>query len=110
MIVASRALLLNRLGKDHPELPAELFYSPEELEVLDVKKKDSGKFLTATKLTLLQANILTAMLAGFWARPSDGHPGAQILAEGLRELHAMVWYKIHHAQQTRPQRRRRKPT
>jgi len=39
MIVASRALLLNRLGKDHPELPAELFYSPEELEVLDVKKK-----------------------------------------------------------------------
>lgn len=110
MIVASRALLLNRLGKDHPELPAELFYSPEELEVLDVKKKDSGKFLTATKLTLFQANILVAMLAGFWARPSDGHPGAQILAEGLRELHAMVWYKIHHAQQTTPQRRRRKPT
>jgi hypothetical protein len=39
MIVASRALLLNRLGKEHPDLPAELFYSPEELEVLEVKKK-----------------------------------------------------------------------
>jgi hypothetical protein len=39
MIVASRALLLARLGKEHPELPAELFYSPEELKVLDVKKR-----------------------------------------------------------------------
>ena len=39
MIVASRALLLNRLGKEHPDLPAELFYSADELEVLRVKKK-----------------------------------------------------------------------
>src|SRR2546429_373137 len=38
MIVASRVLLLSRLGKEHPDLPAELFYSPEELEVLEVKK------------------------------------------------------------------------
>jgi len=41
----------------------------------------------------LQANILVAMLAGFWARPADGHPGAQILAEGLHILHALVWYQ-----------------
>lgn len=39
MIVTFRALLLNRLGKDHPNLPAELFYTPDELAVLDVKKK-----------------------------------------------------------------------
>lgn len=39
MIVASRVLLLARLGKAHPDLPAELFYSAEELEVLEVKKK-----------------------------------------------------------------------
>jgi hypothetical protein len=39
MIVASRALLLSRLGKAHPDLPAELFYSPQELEVLEAKKK-----------------------------------------------------------------------
>jgi hypothetical protein len=38
MIVASRALLLARLGKEHPDLPAELFYSPDELKVLEVKK------------------------------------------------------------------------
>jgi IS4 transposase len=39
MIIASRVLLLTRLGKEHPDLPAELFYSPEELAVLAVKKK-----------------------------------------------------------------------
>ena len=39
MMVASRVLLLTRLGKEHPDLPAELFYSADELEVLAVKKK-----------------------------------------------------------------------
>ena len=41
MIVASRVLLLSRLGKEHPDLPADLFYSPAELEVLELKKKNS---------------------------------------------------------------------
>jgi hypothetical protein len=40
MIVAWRAQMLVRLGKEHPALPASLFYSPEELAVLeDYKKK-----------------------------------------------------------------------
>jgi hypothetical protein len=39
MIIASRVLLLKRLGKDHPQLPADLFYSQEELAVLEVKQK-----------------------------------------------------------------------
>jgi hypothetical protein len=42
MIIASRALLLNRLGKEHPDLPAELFYTSDELEVIEVKKKRLG--------------------------------------------------------------------
>ena len=40
---------------------------------------------------MLQANVLVAMLAGFWGRECDGHPGAQVLAEGLRLLHVLVW-------------------
>jgi hypothetical protein len=39
MIIAARVLLLTRLGKEHPDLPARVFYSPEELAVLAVKKK-----------------------------------------------------------------------
>ena len=93
MIVASRVLLLSRLGKAHPDLPAALFYSPEELAVLEVKKKETGKYPQSQKLTLLQGNILVAMLVGFWGRTGDGHPGPQILAEGLRMLRALVWFK-----------------
>ena len=110
MMVASRALLLNRLGKEHPQLPAELFYSPAELKVLDVKKKECGKFADAAKLTVLQANILVAMLVGFWGRQGDGHPGPRILAEGLAVLRTLVWYERQRNQTPSPARRRRAPT
>ncbi len=110
MIVASRILLLTRLGKEHPELPAELFYSPEELAVLAVKKKETGRYAASPKLQLLQANILVAMLAGFWGRAGNGHPGAQILAEGLHILAALVWHEAQCARQAHTQRAQRHPT
>ena len=110
MIVASRALLLNRLGKEHPDLPAELFYSADELEVIEVKKKETGRYAQSPKLTVLQANILVAMLAGFWGRAGDGHPGAQVLAEGLRILQALTWYAGQRAKQPARRRRKRNPT
>ena len=110
MIIASRVLLLTRLGKEHPELPAELFYRPEELAVLAVKKKAAGRYPKSPKLTLLQANILVAMLAGFWGRVSDGHPGPQILAEGLRLLETLVWYQKQCTQQALRQPNQSHPT
>jgi hypothetical protein len=110
MIVASRALLLSRLGKEHPDLPAELFYGPEELEVLAVKNQEAGKYPQNGKLTLLQANILVAMLVGFWARAGDGHPGHRILAEGLRALRLLVWYKQQCHPRPCARQRRRSPT
>ncbi|MHB8736705.1 MAG: IS4 family transposase [Terriglobales bacterium] len=42
LIVAGRVLLLSRLGKAHPELPAEVGYTAEELAVLEVKKKTAA--------------------------------------------------------------------
>jgi hypothetical protein len=41
MIVAWRVLLLCRLGKTHPHLPASLLYAPEELAILEVLKKNA---------------------------------------------------------------------
>ena len=83
MIVASRVLLLSRLGKEHPDLPAELFYSPEEL----------------------------AVLVGSWGRKGDGHPGAKLLAEGLQVLQTLVWYKRALDQAaSEPRRPRKSPT
>jgi hypothetical protein len=110
MIIASRVLLLARLGKEHPELPAELFYSPEELAVITLKKKETGRYAQSPKLTVLQANILVAMLAGFWGRAADGHPGAQILAEGLRLLEVLVWYQEQRDQTVQGKPKKRNPT
>ena len=46
-------------------------------------------------LTLLQANLLVAILGGFRARLSDGHPGPRILAQGLLKLITLVaWERI----------------
>ena len=40
MIVAWRTLLLCRLGKEQPNLPASLHYSAQELAILDAYKKN----------------------------------------------------------------------
>jgi len=126
MIVAWRVLLLCRMGKTHPNLPASLLYSPEELAVLEVLKKKTPSFERAliaaannseakplpiadaleasaaahdqpstSTLTVLQANLLVAMLAGFWARKSDGHPGPKLVERGLVILKQLVqWERI----------------
>jgi hypothetical protein len=45
-------------------------------------------------LTLFQANLLVAMLAGFWGRQADGHPGPDLMGRGLLILTALVqWEK-----------------
>jgi hypothetical protein len=129
MIVAWRALLLCRLGKEHPTLPAALHYSEEELAVLEVYRAKlpahaqavgidpagqtplaascSGKGEAPASapdgpraeapcrsgLSLFQANLLVAMLAGFWARKRDGHPGPKLLGEGLMILAELVNYR-----------------
>jgi hypothetical protein len=41
MMVAWRVLLLCRLGKDHPHLPASVLYGSEELAILEGLKKNS---------------------------------------------------------------------
>jgi len=41
MIVAWRVLVLCRLGNAHPHLPASVLYSPEELAILEVLKKNT---------------------------------------------------------------------
>jgi hypothetical protein len=134
MIVAWRAQMLCRLGKESPNLPAELYYSQQELAVLEVYRKNApaqkpqpGQPLDSPKqvhpaqetlaakstLSLAQANLLVAMLGGFWGRKGDGHPGAESLGRGLELLAALV----HHceiiglaADRPRPPRKRpRKP-
>jgi hypothetical protein len=137
MIVAWRALMLCRLGKKHPALPASLYYSQEELAVLEVYKKKLPQHAQAVVshpevesqlsapgegkgeapasapsravLSLFQANILVAMLAGFWGRKSDGHPGPKLVGQGLMILAELVNYRrlTGRTPMTRPSRSKR---
>ena len=61
-------------------------------------------------LTILQANLILAMLVGFWGRAGDGPPGAQILVEGLSRLQMLVWFQDLCAPASRRRRRRGGPT
>ena len=98
--------------------------SPEVLEVeVSVPQptpgpKKSGRpdqktnWILATVLTLIQANILVAMLGGFEARRSDGHPGPKVMQRGLVALAAIVRDRQLCAERPAdppPPRRARKP-
>ena len=49
----------------------------------------------STPLTLFQANLLVAMLGGFWGRKADGHPGPDLLGRGLILLASLVrWERL----------------
>ena len=61
---------------------------PNEASLLLGDRAAAGKYQPSQKLTVRQANIPVALLVGFWGRTGDGHPGPQILAEGLRMLRA----------------------
>jgi hypothetical protein len=41
MIVAFRALLMTRLGRDHPDLPASVVYTDQEAQMIEILKKNS---------------------------------------------------------------------
>jgi len=60
-------------------------------------------------LSLVQANILVAMLAGFWSRKSDGHPGPKLVGQGLMILAELVNYRrlTGRTPNTRPYRSKR---
>ena len=126
MIIAWRVLFLCRLGKNHPNLPASVFYGPEELAILEVQKKRARlpdgfdpsacpckippqgvppppsqercnakdkPIRRSCGLTLFQANLLRAMLGGFWGRKSDGHPGPDLMGKGLGILGILVQWE-----------------
>jgi hypothetical protein len=87
MIVAWRINRLMRLGRQLPELPAELLFEVIEWQaafILNRKKppKEPPQLNTVVRLI--------ARLGGFLARKGDGEPGAKTLWLGLREINVFV--------------------
>jgi len=58
---------------------------------------------------LFQANLLVAMLAGFWARQADGHPGPDLMGRGLLMLNALVEWERIKKQRAREKARGKQP-
>ena len=85
LVIAWRIQLMVQLGREVPELPAELLFSNLELRVL-------ATFARSRKLGepehLGAAVQLTARLGGWTGRKRDP-PGAQLLWQGLTQLVAM---------------------
>ena len=87
LIIAWRINRLMRLGRQLPELPAELFFEAIEWKaafVLNRKKppKEPPKLNTVVRLI--------AQLGGFLGRKHDGEPGAKTLWLGMHEVNTFV--------------------
>jgi hypothetical protein len=87
LIVAWRTLMLVKMNRQTPNLPAAAVFSKEELAILQsYKKKDED----GAKPNLRQATHWVARLGGALLRKCDGEPGAEVIAQGLASLALLV--------------------
>jgi hypothetical protein len=86
MVIAWRIMLMTLLGREMPELPAEIFFSDIEIKVLHIyaKKKSLPLPVKVNEAVQIIANI-----GGHLGRKNDPPPGHQILWQGYRELQFM---------------------
>ena len=87
MVVGWRIQLMVRLGREVPELPAEVLFSDTELRVLATFARSRN---LAPPQHLGEAVALLARLGGWMGRTRDP-PGAQLLWHGLTQLAAMTF-------------------
>lgn len=89
LLIAWQIHFLVKQSRQHPDLPASLVFSEDELQVLYLcvakKPLPSGE-----PVSLQQATRLVAKLGGFLGRKGDGQPGPKTLGRGLRRLHDMT--------------------
>ncbi len=87
LIIAWRINRLMRLGRQLPDLPAELFFEKIEWQaafILNRKKPPKSPPPLNTVVRLI------ARLGGFLARKGDGEPGAKTLWLWLHEINTFV--------------------
>lgn len=94
MVVAWRVLYLLILGRDCPELPADVFLDEEEWQTVLILKHGAKAFPLLHKAPPLGEMVsLIAQLGGYLARKHDGPPGAQAFWQGLAKVRVatLVW-------------------
>jgi len=86
LVIAWRIMLMTLLGRETPELPAEILFSDIELRTLRAYAKKKG---IKPPILLGEAVILVAKIGGYLNRKNDPPPGYQILWHGYLEFQYM---------------------
>lgn len=86
LVVAWRIMLMTLLGRETPELPAEVLFSDIELRTLKAYAKKKG-LTPPTRLG--EAVRLVAKIGGYLGRNNDPPPGHQLLWHGYTEFQFM---------------------
>ncbi len=86
LVIAWRIMLMTLLGRETPELPAEVLFSDIELRTLRAYAKKKG---IKPPILLGEAVILVAKIGGYLDRKRDPPPGHQILWHGYTEFQYM---------------------
>ena len=86
LVIAWRIMLMTLLGRETPDLPAEVLFSDIELRTLHAWAK---KKRLDPPLLLGEAVRLVAKIGGYLGRNNDPPPGHQLLWRGYTEFHFM---------------------
>lgn len=86
LVVGWRIMLMTLLGRECPDMPAEILFSDIEIEVL---KAYAQRQRLKSPTRLGQTVRLVARLGGYLDRKNDPPPGHQLMWEGYIQLHFM---------------------
>jgi hypothetical protein len=99
LVVAWRIYYLTMLGRMDPEAPCTLFFQDPEWQAL-YSWFHKTTVLPEKPPTLHEATRWVAIKGGFQGRKADGHPGTQVLWQGLQKLDvAIEMYLIYRPQE-----------
>ncbi len=91
MVVAWRIHHMTKLGREVPDLPADVYFDQDECKVLIAyEAKHRKRPADAPPPSLREAIRMVAKLGGFLGRKSDGEPGTETLWRGLLCLDGMT--------------------
>jgi len=86
LVIAWRIMLMTLLGRETPELPAEILFSDIELRALSAYAKKKG---LKPPLLLGEAVRLVAKIGGYLGRNNDPPPGHQLIWQGYEQFQFM---------------------
>jgi hypothetical protein len=99
MMVACRIMGMSAAARQRPQDPASDWLDEDEISALAAYENAGDKRVEKVASMRLGAAVHSiGRLGGHLGRKSDGHPGAQVLWQGLTKLDTIteVWRRLRH--------------